>query len=308
MLEHEELIAAVRRNSVAGVRQLLAQDSGLAAIADEKGNTPLHYAAAAGNEAMVSLLLMYNADINAIVKKGGTPINYAAEHGHPEVVQILLEAGADLHIGSGPGHWAFGGETRQEAVLNLLRHSGPVADLLAEAGPICVSEPDHIITRAVRKQVPVTRFLYVGTAEPITHEGIGPQDEAAGILMGREAEILRRGPLTWIYREFSSGVGSYLDPDGVRFHLDMGFAVGDDAASSSDNWQVEVRPAFECASIMFRGSLYDMAHAHQHLRDQLEEQGFTDAGWQLREVYHYFEGVDSAYNITEIQIEVEPEY
>lgn len=306
MLEHEELIAAVRRGSLPGVRQLLAGDPGLATIEDEKGNTPLHYAAAAGNVAMVNLLLQHDADINAIVRKGGTPINYAAEHGHMEVVEVLLEGGADLHIGSGPGHWAYSAATRQDAVLALLRHSGPVADLLADAGPICESEADHIITQVVLKQSPYVRFLNVATDGPITHEGIGPADEAAGVLMGRDAEILRHGPLTWIYREFSSGTSSYLTPDGVQFLLEMGFAVDEETLNAGGAWQVDDRGAFPCASLMFRGSLYDMPLAHGSLREQMHDQGLQDAGRQLREIYHYFEGVDSIYNITEIQIEVEP--
>lgn len=47
-----------------------------------------------------------------------------------------------------------------------------------------------------------------------------------------------------------------------------------------------------------------MAYAHTKLREQMEDNGLEDAGRQLREVYHYFEGADSDNNITELQIEV----
>lgn len=238
MVRHEELIAAVRRGSLPAVRQLLTADSGLAGIADEKGNTPLHYAAASGHTGIVQLLLEHDANINAIVKKGGTPINYAAEHGQVETVRALLERGADLHIGSGPGHWAYYSETRQEAVLGLLRHSRPVADLMVEAGPICEATEEYILTKVERKTVPAMQFLYVGTDEAITHEGISQADNEAGVLMAREQELLRRGPLTWVYHSFSSGISSYLEPPGCEFYLNMGFPVGSDAQISEGRVQV----------------------------------------------------------------------
>ncbi|KFG86104.1 hypothetical protein MANI_109978 [Metarhizium anisopliae] len=63
---------------------------------DERGRTPLMYAAENRHEATARLLLGYGADIEANDKKGQTPLFFAAVSGHEGIVQLLLERGADV--------------------------------------------------------------------------------------------------------------------------------------------------------------------------------------------------------------------
>lgn len=65
---------------------------------NKTGWTPLHYAAAAGKIAMVSLLLENNAYIDAESPNGTTPLMMAAMYGTTETVKFLLDAGADSKI------------------------------------------------------------------------------------------------------------------------------------------------------------------------------------------------------------------
>jgi ankyrin repeat protein len=59
--------------------------------------TPLHYAAANGNESTVSLLIQLGADVNARDKEGNTPLLFAAGRGHDTIVSFLIQLGADVN-------------------------------------------------------------------------------------------------------------------------------------------------------------------------------------------------------------------
>ena len=50
----------------------------------------LLWAALAGREAIVDLLLAKNADIEATSNDGRTALSYAAENGHEGVVKLLI--------------------------------------------------------------------------------------------------------------------------------------------------------------------------------------------------------------------------
>ena len=77
--------------------------------ATRRGDTALHFAAGAGNLAMVKLLLAKGADVNAAtldaipVRKGPIGLNhltalmYAAPYGTPDLVRTLIDAGAQIN-------------------------------------------------------------------------------------------------------------------------------------------------------------------------------------------------------------------
>lgn len=56
--------------------------------------TPLHYAASAGNDEMIPLLIEKGADVNARTLRGITPLYMAAREGRGTTVKLLLKAGA----------------------------------------------------------------------------------------------------------------------------------------------------------------------------------------------------------------------
>jgi ankyrin repeat protein len=63
-----------------------------------QGWTPLHVAAAGGNEAGIELLLRHGADVNAQSYVGATPLDHAMTYAQTRtVVDMLLAHGAHGH-------------------------------------------------------------------------------------------------------------------------------------------------------------------------------------------------------------------
>ena len=67
-----------------------------------KGLTPLHYAASAGHNDIVELLIERGANVNATDSgKGATPLDYAHWKGQMEVVEVLKAHNAQRTYGEG---------------------------------------------------------------------------------------------------------------------------------------------------------------------------------------------------------------
>lgn len=79
-------------------------------VRNDKGETPLHYAATDQNTEMVQFLCSGGADVNALNCKKATPLHYAALKPNLENIKILWESGADVEAkdngGLQPYHWA----------------------------------------------------------------------------------------------------------------------------------------------------------------------------------------------------------
>jgi ankyrin repeat protein len=78
-----------------GQRELAEKMIKKGADVNKTGWTPLHYAASAGQTAVVALLLENHAYIDAESPNGSTPLMMASMYGTPDVVSLLLEEGAD---------------------------------------------------------------------------------------------------------------------------------------------------------------------------------------------------------------------
>jgi len=87
------MIAAFSANREA-VDLLLAKG----AAVNRDGWTPLHYAAAGGDNGIAQLLLDRKASLDARSPNGTTPIMMAARGGHIMMVKLLLDAGADATL------------------------------------------------------------------------------------------------------------------------------------------------------------------------------------------------------------------
>ena len=83
-----ELLKAVERGDVGKVEELLKRGAN-PNTKDEKGRTPLHYAAAMGHLDIAKLLLERGADPSARDKYGQTPANVARAEGHSEVAELI---------------------------------------------------------------------------------------------------------------------------------------------------------------------------------------------------------------------------
>ena len=64
---------------------------------EQRGVTPLIYAASVGDTEMVQLLIAHNADLSAPKADGLTPLMVAAFAGQDRAVRLLAEAGADIN-------------------------------------------------------------------------------------------------------------------------------------------------------------------------------------------------------------------
>lgn len=87
------MIAAFKANKPAVIALL---DKG--AAVNKQGWTPLHYAAASGDNEIVKMLMDKSAQLDALSPNGTTPMMMAARNGHILTVKLLLDAGADASL------------------------------------------------------------------------------------------------------------------------------------------------------------------------------------------------------------------
>lgn len=110
-----EIHQAARKGDLAAIKMLLEKNPALIDIKDSQGSTPLHYAAALGNEEVVKLLLERGANIDAGSSAGDTPLHWAAYSDRILIVGLLIDKGAridavnpngvtPLHMAASAGH------------------------------------------------------------------------------------------------------------------------------------------------------------------------------------------------------------
>ena len=127
--------------------------------ADSSGNTPLHHAAAGGEDEAVRALLDSKADVDTTNQSLRTALHLAAEWGQEGAAQMLLKAGADrdaknqfqntpLHLATTNGH---------EGTVRLLLISGANRNARGPGGktPLDIaSEKRNAVVAALLREVP----------------------------------------------------------------------------------------------------------------------------------------------------------
>ena len=78
-----------------------------AAIFNQSGWTPLHYAATTGQTEIVAYLIEQGAQVNALSESNTTPLMMAVRSGNIETVSVLLKNSADLQIVNDQGFTAI---------------------------------------------------------------------------------------------------------------------------------------------------------------------------------------------------------
>ncbi len=92
---------------------------------DEKSDSSIHEAAAAGDINMVKSLLSSGIDVNVKGRQEYTPLHHAAENGHANLVKFLISRGADLEVRNHNGRTPL-------ALAACRGHKGMVELLIAQ--------------------------------------------------------------------------------------------------------------------------------------------------------------------------------
>ncbi|PLN84302.1 ankyrin repeat-containing domain protein [Aspergillus taichungensis] len=108
-------------------------------LGDQHGETPLHWAAKAGDDCMVDLLLQNGVHSDLADRRGRTPLSRAAERGHAAVVKLLLTAGradADSKDARGRTPLSWAAETGRLETARILLDHGASVDIQDHEGQI----------------------------------------------------------------------------------------------------------------------------------------------------------------------------
>ncbi|XP_027717981.1 ARF GTPase-activating protein GIT1 [Vombatus ursinus] len=92
----KQLHSSVRTGNLETCLRLLSLGAQANFFHPEKGTTPLHVAAKAGQTLQAELLVVYGADPGAPDINGRTPIDYARQAGHQELAERLVECQYEL--------------------------------------------------------------------------------------------------------------------------------------------------------------------------------------------------------------------
>lgn len=99
------LHVAARTGNEVKFGQLLLQGGIDINNCDDRGWTPLHSAASAGRDKLLTLLADAGAEVNAFDREGRSALVLAAENNHVDSILALFEAGADVNL-SDPRSWS----------------------------------------------------------------------------------------------------------------------------------------------------------------------------------------------------------
>jgi ankyrin repeat protein len=127
------LVVAARVGDTGLVERLLRRGALLAAA---EGWTALHWAASAGRDAAVAVLLDAGLEVNARDVMGNTPLLVAADEGHVGVVRVLLERGADIDAINDDGFTALmlAAVSNHTEAIQILVDAGAKIDMNDERG------------------------------------------------------------------------------------------------------------------------------------------------------------------------------
>ncbi len=181
----EKFYSAVRENNLAQLKALLDQ-KGNPAVTDDRGMTPLMYAAEVGSLEAMRLLIDRGADVNAQNAFGSTALMWSVAD--PAKVRLLLDHGADVNLTAKSGRTALiiAGFTNPSAEVVRL--------LLAKGAKVAVIDSRHVTplnAATFGNDTATVRLLLEAGADietPDTFIGLTPLMNAAG---NRNLEAVR---------------------------------------------------------------------------------------------------------------------
>ncbi|KAL2146803.1 hypothetical protein VTI28DRAFT_2284 [Corynascus sepedonium] len=209
---------------------------------DDRGRTPLSYAAEDGDVEIVQLLLSTSkADVNTTDGLGRTPLSYSAIHGHHSIAQLLLTTGAaevdttDIFFQTPLSNAAEGGH---DAIVDLLIKTGKV-DVNARS----ISGKTPLLFAAANGHETVVRRLLATSGVEIdarSYKGRTPLSYAASnghetivklLLETGAADVNSRDSYVWLFNQGGRTPLSYAAEKGhvaiVHQLLEVGGAEPD---------------------------------------------------------------------------------
>lgn len=125
----DEIHDAVQQGDLDQVKALVQGNSELVNIADENGQTPLHFAAAGGQNEIAEFLISKDANVNVLNAVNQSILLYAAYFGSAEIATMLIAKGATLNDQDIFGRAALHYAARQhnlEALLLLIENHAEI--------------------------------------------------------------------------------------------------------------------------------------------------------------------------------------
>lgn len=155
---------------------------------NQRGGTPLMYAATGGNRAVVERLIAAGARVDTVAGNGWTAVTLAAAKGHARIVAILLAAGADPNIPDMYGWTPLMRAVelnREAAVAVLLDAPGIQVDAVDDSGA------SALFRAVVGGSARLVERLLRGGADPLLADAQGRTPLAVARDLGRKPIVER---------------------------------------------------------------------------------------------------------------------
>jgi len=247
----DALLAATQRGETTFAKRLLQHGAPVDAE-DEKGWTPLIYAAKAGNEELVHMLIAKGADVNhrTSTEIGSTALIFAVEGSSMKILRDFLDHGAVVDAPGRNGMTPFiyaAAHGRIEAAKLLLARGADINhfSLIDDAGTTW----NALMAAANYEQMPMMRFLYAQGVNLEAKNNKGdtvlmelskrPHSLPLKFLLDHGANVNARGPrghTALIYAAYNGMV------ENVRLLLAAGIdplATATDEESPNDHYSAE---------------------------------------------------------------------
>jgi len=227
------------------VQALLKDNPDLVFSKDNKGMSPLHWAAQAGHKDVAELLLAKGADVNAMDNEGRMPLHLAGRQGRRDVTELLLANGADVNAknndGRTPLHLAAS-MGRQDIVILLLANKADVNAKTTDG-----QTPLHLAASMGRQDIVNLLLADKADVNAKTTDGQTPLHQAAReghwgvthLLLANGADVNAKGNDGWTALMWASDNGHI---DVVQALLANGADVNAKIGANIKRWKLSGEP------------------------------------------------------------------